>query len=184
MNSLFQSEYLWLLYGHCDRRCNSSLDCLWLFRCHQVNEFDLCQILPWGALLGGGDSPEMTCGTGEAGRSTGSLGGSAGCQPCSFAFLGTRIWPPLQINFSVGRTFGLPCMEHSTHGPPGDAPRGYRRSDSLQPLLLHPSDRREGSNITAPVHLLSQCLCRISWIFRLWKQLSKRFPTQVCLCTS
>lgn len=51
-NSLFQSEYFWLLYGHCNCRGNTSLDGLQLFRRHQVNEFDLCLILPRGALLG------------------------------------------------------------------------------------------------------------------------------------
>lgn len=52
VTSWFQSECFWLLYGHCDSRCNSSLDSLQLFGRRQVNEFDLVLILPWGPLLG------------------------------------------------------------------------------------------------------------------------------------
>lgn len=52
VNSLFQSEYFWLLSGHCDHKCNSSLDSLQLFRCCQENEVDLHLILPWGTLMG------------------------------------------------------------------------------------------------------------------------------------
>lgn len=57
-------------------------------------------------------------------------------------------------------------------------PRSCRRSNTLQPLLLHPSasGQQERANITAPAHLLSQCLHRISWIFQAAKAASQMAP--------
>lgn len=180
MTSWFQSECFWLLYGHCDCRCNSSLDSLQLFGRHQVNEFDLFLILPWGPLLGlCWGQPRNALWHRRRGKV--QQESSEGALDACLAL--PHFWAPAfdHVQKLISLLDG-PLACPAWGGPPMTSqempPRGHRRSDTLQPLPLHPSapGQREWANITASVHLLSQSLYRISWIFQAAKAASQMAP--------